>query len=362
MKTPVCCLIPALLLCAATAWADLNITLVAPELQDGMQSLESMLQTEAEGFLDEILVLVEETLDKPLFMAAFNGATMTSSLLPGILGLVDGIAISVGSSGAVWSASYSPETFASLSAVDATTDLELGTFIQPLTLQVGVPLGRLLPGLYAGGYLGWMKASGALLGIESFSAGAFSGLRLFGNPEQSAMLRWNGLEISIGGGYSVGTLSMNIAPGSIYQTIPLDPDGAGPLLPLSTTISVDPDIQAGVRSSTLGGRLGISTGIALFDVLDLSIGGGCGLSTGSSAISIDARGQEIRIEGYLSNLVEENGTISIDGTTAAVEATTVYPYLDARLGFRVGAFTIAMPFVWNIPKGIGVAVLVEAYL
>lgn len=362
MKTRMFGFLAALVFFSGIAWADLNIELSAPELQDGMQSIESMLQTEAESFLDEILVLVEETLDKPLFMSAFTGATMTSSLLPGLLGAEEGFVISIGSAGAIWSADYSAETFAAISAIDATTDLELGACIQPLTLQIAVPLRRLLPGLRAGANIGWMEASGAQLGIKAFSAGAFTGLRLFNKPGNSSAIRWDGLEINAGGGYSAGTLSMTITPGTIYQAIPLDPDGAGPLLPLSTAISVDPSIDAGVRSSTIGGKLGFSTGIALFDVLSLSIGGGCGLSSGTSAISIDAQDQEIIVEGYLANLVEENGSITITGTTAELGDIAFSPYLDARLGFKVGVFTIAMPVVWNIPKGLGVAVLVEAYL
>jgi len=361
MKRAHLCLFVSCLLAAAPArGADLAVVFTAPKLESGMASLETMLQTEAEGFMDDVLALVEEVVDKPLFMKAFTGAAVTSSLLSGHLATRDGIAFSVGSTAALWSADWSPATLERLGAISTEDDLEAGAGVQPLIAQAAVSLRRLVPGLDAGVYAGFMDVQGAGFGLNSFSVGLFSGLTLFA-PAVGAvpgMVGWQGLRLSLGGGYSTGTLSMLVEPGPIYQTIPVDPDGTGPLVALSTTIQVDPSVMAGVRSSVYGARFLASTGLSLFRSISLSVGAGGSLSAGSSSVSLEST-DEVVVLGYLSSLVETNGTITISGSTAAVSSVLVSPILTAGLTFRVGAFELSVPVIWNVPAGLGLAVLVE---
>ncbi len=361
MKFAQLCLFVSCALAAVPArGADLTVVFTAPELESGMASLEAMLQTEAEGFLDEVLKLVEEVVDKPLFMKAFTGAAVTSSLLSGHLGARDGAAFSVGSSAALWSADWSPAYLERLGAISTDDDLEAGAGLQPLFAQAAFSLGGLLPGLDAGVYAGFMDVQGSGFGIQSFSAGLFSGLTLFAPIEgaRSRMVSWQGLRLSLGGSYSSGTLSMLVEPGPIYQTIQVDPDGSGPLVALSTTIQVEPSVMAGVRSSVYGVRFLASAGLSLFRSISLVVGAGGSLSAGSSSVSLEST-DDVVVLGYLSSLVKTDGTIMISGSTASVKSVLVSPILSAGLGFRVGAFELSVPVVWNIPKGLGLAVLVE---
>jgi len=361
MKRAQLCLFVSCALAAVPArGADLAVVFTAPELASGMASLETMLQAEAEGFLDDLLAIVEEVVDKPLFMKAFTGAAVTSSLLSGHLATRDGVAFSVGSTAALWSADWSPAALERLGAIGTDDDLEAGAGVQPLLAQAAFSLDGLVPGLDAGLYAGFMDVQGSGFGMESFSAGVFTGLTLFA-PAAGAppgMVGWQGLRLSLGGGYSSGTLSMLVEPGPIYQTIPVDPDGAGPLVPLSTTIQVEPSVMAGVRSSVYGGRLLASTGLSLFRSISLVVGAGGSLSAGSSSVSLDSD-DEVVVLGYLSSLVVTDGTIKISGSTAAVRSVLLSPILTAGLGFRVGAFELSVPAVWHVPGGIGLAVLVE---
>jgi len=360
MKRAQLCLLASLVLAAVPArGADLAVVFTTPELKPGMASMETMLQFEAEGFLDDVLALVEDVVDKPLFMQAFTGAAVTSSLLSGHLAAGDGVAFSVGSTMSLWSADWSPAALERLGAISTDDDLEAGAGVQPLLAQAAVSLGRLLPGLDAGVYAGFMDVQGIGFGIKSFSAGLFSGLTLFAPADGApGMVGWQGLRLSLGGGYSSGTLSMLVEPGPIYQTIPVDPDGTGPLVALSTTIQVEPSVMAGVRSSVYGVRFLASTGLSLFRSISLVVGAGGSLSAGSSSVSLEST-DDVVVLGYLSSLVETNGTITISGSTAAVRSVLVSPILAAGLGFRVGAFELSVPVVWNIPKGLGLAVLVE---
>ncbi len=361
MKRAQLCLFVSCVLAAVPArGADLAVVFTAPELKPGMASLETMLQMEAEGFVDDVLALVEEVVDKPLFMKAFTGAAVTSSLLSGHLASRDGVAFSVGSSAALWSADWSPATLERLGAISTYDDLEVGAGVQPLLAQAAISLRRFVPGLDAGVYAGFMDVQGTEFGLRSFSAGVFSGLALFAPAAGTlpGMVGWQGLRLSLGGGYSSGTLSMLVEPGPIYQTIPVDPDGAGPLVALSTTIQVDPSVMAGVRSSVYGARFLASTGINLFRSISLSVGAGGSLSTGSSSVSLEST-DDVVVLGYLSSLVETDGTIKISGSTAELSSVLVSPILSAGLGFRVGAFELSVPVVWNMPKGLALAVLVE---
>ncbi len=350
----------ALVLSVKAGWAQIEVELTAPKLKPGMAALEVMLQAAAESFSGNIVSIIEPSLSKPLFMQAFTGATITASLLPGQLQSNRGVAFSMGSAASVWSANYSEETITSLKDIGMNTDLEAGTCIMPLLAQFSVPLKGILPGLDVGGYLGYMKISGSTIGIQSFSTGAFSGLLLFGpeNDDSGSIFSWQGIKLSLGGGYSQGTLSMTVAPGPIYQDIPIDADGAGPLVPQIATISIEPSIDAGVRSIVAGARIFGSTGITLFNALKLSAGVGFSVAQGNSAISIEAD-EPITVKGYLAGLVETDGSISVSGTTAKTETFSFSPYLSSNISFRVGAFNIALPLVWNIKKGLGAAVLVE---
>lgn len=363
MKRAQLCLFASCALAAVPArGADLAVAFTAPELAPGMASLETMLQAEAEGFLDEVLALVEEVVDKPLFMKAFTGAAVTSSLLPGQLAARDGIAFSVGSAAALWSADWSPAALERLGAIGTDDDLEAGAGVQPLLAQVAFSLDRFLPGLDGGAYAGFMDVQGSGFGIKSFSVGLFSGLALFAPPVDArpAMVGWQGLRLSLGGGYSTGTLGMLVEPGPVYQTIPIDPDGEGPLVALSTTIQVDPSVMAGVKSSVYGVRFLVSTGLSLFRSISLVAGAGGSLSAGSSSVSLESD-DDVVVLGYLSSLVVPGGEgrIQISGSAAAVNSVLVSPVLTAGLGFRVGAFQLSVPVVWNLPAGLGVAVLVE---
>ncbi|MBU0927995.1 MAG: hypothetical protein KKA67_09620 [Spirochaetes bacterium] len=348
------------------AWADFNVELTAPELKPGMESLEAILQAQAEGFADDIVALVEQTLDKPLFMRAFAGAAVTASFLSGLTEASDGspgsggLALSIGSAASVWSADFSPAALERLSVLGPDDDVEAGACVQPLVAQAALSLARLAPGLDAGAYVGLMDAQGGELGVRSFSAGLSAGLSLFQPPagDRPPMLRWRGLRLSLGAGYSYGAYSALVEPGPIYQSIPIDPDGEGPLVPLSTTIQVDPSVTAGVLCTALGGRLGATTGITLFGTLSLAVGAGFGVSYGASQVSLESS-DAIQVLGYLSSLVENDGSIALSGTTEAVESVEVSPYLSAGLGFRVGAFSLVAPFVWNVPKGLGLAIFVE---
>jgi len=356
------------LLSAAMPALAVDAEIVAPVLQPGMASLEAMLAASADEFSGEIVDLVDSTLVKPLFMSAFTGAAATLSLIPGLSPRGGGLTVSLGSAASAWSADFSAEGIAALQALRPEDDLEAGLCVQPLLARVSVPLGRVIRGLSADAYLGFMDAQGEAYGVRSFAAGASAGLELFrqargrktddGSGADAGFAEWQGVALTLGGGFSSGTVSLLVEPGAIYQSIPLDPDGSGPLVAQTTTIEVEPSVTAGVRTTVFGARVAAMTGVELFRTFSLSAGGGCGLYTGSSAIELESD-DELRVLGYLSELVEENGRVMLSGTTDPETSAGFYPFLAANLGFRVGAFGLSVPVAWSVPKGLALAVLAE---
>jgi hypothetical protein len=172
------------------------------------------------------------------------------------------------------------------------------------------------------------------------------------------MLAWNAIRLELGGTYLSSTLSMEISPGTISQVIPVDPDGAGPLLAQSATLSVTPTINAGILTSLWGAYLGATTGWTAFHALSFCVGGGITCAQTDSAISVSVDHAEIEVAGYLSNLITENGSISISGTISDYAYFLWGGYLSAGLGFSSGPFSLSIPLIWKIPGGLGAGAFV----
>lgn len=350
----------ALLALAAPAGA-LDVEIVAPRLRPGMASLEAMLGDAALEFSADLAALVEEALLKPAFMRGFTGAAATLSLLPGLSIRGDAPAVALGSAASAWSADFSAQGLAALKALRPEDDLEAGLAVQPLLVQATIPLKRAARGLWIDAWLAYLDADGASFGLRSFAAGASTALLLIAPSSGRPSVAWSGVRLGAGLAYSRGTVSMLVEPGAIYQRVPLDPDGPGPLVAQTATLRLEPSVKAGVTTAVSAGHASIMSGVELFRVIELAVGGGCGLYAGSSAVSLESD-DELLVLGYLAELVEEPGRIKIGGSAAPIAASGLYPFLAAKLSFKVGSFSLSIPAAWSIPKGLGLAALAELSL
>jgi hypothetical protein len=340
---------------SAPLGAEPTVSIVAPELKDGMAGLQAMLDDAVTGFSGDLSDMVSATLNKPLLMAGFNGAASSVALIPAVAPDANGPWLSLGSAASVYSQGLSTEILSQLDTLDATSDFGVGLCVQPLVVRGGLPLSFLLRGLTVGADIGYMSAETGEYGIRSFTAGVTVGYAAF-SPTRGA-IAWEGLRLNAGADYAVNRLSLIVAPGVISQVVPIDADGPGPLVPFYTTISLDPEIRAGVESTLLAFRAQASTGVSFFEALNLFATVGVTGGSVSSAISVDVD-EEIEVSGYLGNLIETPGRVTIGGTTNAVGSAYLSPYFAGGLGFRVAFFDIMVPVLLVPFDSVGTGVFI----
>jgi len=333
--------------------AEPVVTFTAPHLKPGMASLEAMLQSSGEEFSSDVETIVAAALYKPEFMRGFSGAAANTVLIPSAVKDTSHPSIFLGSTAAIYSTNLSPGLVNDIKSLDADSDVKLGASVQPLVLRASFPLDRLYHGLYAGANIGYMDAEAGDYGVWAFTGGLSVGYTLI-RPKKGA-IAWNGVSLLAGVDYAKNRITAIIRPGTIWKDVSLDPDGEGPLVPIDVTLSLDPAIKGGVESSLASFSLSASTGVTFIESVSLFAGGSLSAAFAETGISIDTD-SEIKIEGYLSKLVLQQGRISIEGTTSVEKSTMLGGYLQTGIQFNVGAFSITVPVVWKPFESLGTGV------
>jgi len=331
------------------------VDLTPPSLQPGMAGVEALLAANALAFVDDIRVRVEEGARKPRLFEAFAMATGIASAVPSASHeAASGFSLAVGSAAAVHASSFGPEMLAALEGIGLEGDLEAGACAEPMVLRARYRFPSGAVDLALG--LGYFDAVIQGYGAESLMGDASCGYRI-GAPGSGA-LAWEALRLETGCSLAINTLSGSFRTGPISQTVPIDPDASGPLVPIYATISVDPPILLAMESRVLNARLQASTGFSLLGALSLSLGAGGVLTWGGSALSLDTEAP-IEVQGYLEGLVDQPGRISISGTAASYPYLGVSPYASAALSFTVGAFSLSLPLVYGYPGGLGAGLFAQ---
>jgi hypothetical protein len=330
--------------------AQLVVVLRPPRLLEGMAGLETLIQERTAEFSDEIAAIVTGYAAKPDMMESFSDSAATAALVAGAEHpRAEGFFLGMGSIAAVYADDWSAETWDALQEFDPESDIGAGACIEPFSLRFRMPLAGAPVDI--GATLGIIDAQAGSYGAKSTSLECSVGYALAkrgGGP-----FSWDALRFELGGGLTYNTLSMLIQPGPISRTIPIDPDGdAGPLLPFSATLFLDPDIWANVDTTLLHARLQATTGFTLLRALSFSLGGGATVAGGSSGIGVDCEAP-VQVQGYLANLVEESATISISGDAASYPYLSFSAYATGSIGFNVGSFSFGIPIVYRYPGGFG---------
>ncbi len=339
--------------------AETTVNLTIPTLKPGMAALEAMLALSVEDFNAEINDIITSSLDKPLFMEGFSGAAAMAVIVPGTVDEGKKASITIGSAGSVFSDNLSLATIDRIRALETDSDLKAGACIQPLVINVNYPLEFLYPGLSGGAALGFMNAETGKYGIWSFSAGLSARIHFF--APRRGYFSWDGVSVSGGTDYAVNRLTALIHTGEVSKNFDLDPDGLGPLVPINVTLSMNPSIRAGIESNLLSFKLQARTGVTCFDALSLFAGAGVSAAFVKTGISLDAD-EPITIRGYLANLVEKQGRISVTGTTAAHDSFSGGIFLLTGMKFSVGSFVVSIPLVWKPFESLGTGVFAGVHL
>ncbi len=339
--------------------AEPVVVIESPILDTDMAGLQEVLNQSIEDFSDQIDELTGETLEKPDFLRGSSYATSQAVLSSLSLHDVTRPFIALGSSASYYSPWLSTSVISELDSLDVTSDVDAGACVQPLVIRGGVPLNFLVNGLSAVATAGYMDASSGPFGVTSLTASLSAQYIVF-RPNKG-LAAWNGLTLSLGGGFAKQSLSVTIEADEITQTIPIDPDGSGPLAPFEARVSVEPTIEASIDTLLMSGNAGAMTGVTFLNAITLFAGGGVCVGWAQSEISVDSK-DPINVSGYLGELIETPGTIGITGTADEYADTFVRPYLAGGLAFRVGAFELALPVTFKPVDSISVAVFIGVRL
>lgn len=363
----ICAVLSGILACRLAA--DVSVTVGAPKLNEGMASLETMIAAETAFAAQEIARIAEGLADKPRFLEGFSSALAVLALLPGANPSKGQWQFGLGSAAALVSEVALSRIAETMALFDGQTDLVLGFSTQPLSVSMAAPLSRLLrgrlPGVSLG--LGFGYVNHQLDELLVRSAGITPYLAYEMRPaianDLPAWLSWTGLRLALGYSLNRSTLAMLVQPGPIVQTIPLDPDGAGPLAALPVVLSMDPEIMVGITSNLQQVKLQLSSALELFNIFRFNAGFGYSLQWGSSAVSL-AMDQAVTIDGYLSSLISEPGRISIEGAMPGAPFYAGTAFILLAPAFLVGDFSISIPCAWQLPgrsrpSGLSLALLLE---
>lgn len=344
-------------LAAAAATGQPKVVLKAPVLGEGMDYVQANLDTSMTDFSDDVQGLVNDTLNKPAFMEGFGSAASRVVLVPTVPHHASGFRISLGSAAALYSEDLSPEMVSRLSNLSIESDEKTGACIQPLVISFAFPIPLTRDRVHAAASVGWMEAEASEYGVKAFSGGGTISATVF--KPVGRKIVWDGLVLSAGGDYARNEVTARIKPGVIRQTVEIDPDDDGPLVAMTATISLNPDIRAGVESSVTAGKAYMSTGATFFEALSVSVGAGYTAGLARAAILLDTD-ETVDVEGYLANLISEPGSVSIHGTASETWTKTRFPWVQASLGWNIGPFRIVLPVAYTPEDGIGTGFFLEA--
>jgi hypothetical protein len=341
-------------------FAQVAVTITAPQLKPGMLRIQSMLDQELENARAGIASAVNQLAEKPLFMSGFADAAAAAALAP-LLPLPEagrGHGLSAGAAAGLrlpdWDFASLGQT---ISQATPEIDLAAGAGLAPLQALLDVDLGFLVPGLAIRGSFGWTDARFAAEGqdfrLRVLQAGGALSWRL-GRMPKGLPVAWDGIQLRAGFSWLRNQVSTRLTVDPIVQGFTLDLDDTGPLLPMDVTVRVEPALDAGIQSEVWLVPVQLSTGLRLADFLCLDIGGGVDFSGGNAGLSLEGT-QDIQVLGFLGGLIQRNGSITISGVTRGAAPELAHGFASACLQFRAGGFTLSLPVAWrfgaNLPSG-----------
>jgi hypothetical protein len=340
-----------------------QVVLAAPRLGSGQAELQALLDQEVQANEGAIQAIVNDAVKKPLFLRGSADSVAVAALLPSLPLIAKRryVSMSVGGYATLRSDSYELATLQDrLDNFRMKDDFAMGAALHPLALQANISLEKLVRGLSLQGAFGLMSLRYKGFDFSSFLVQGGLAWQFFAPAGKSRFLRWEGLCLAAGLAWSANSFGTRVSPGLIRRSFSFDLDGGGPLLPIPLSVSLDPSFDIKLESSALAAPIQVSTGIRALG--SLSFQAGCGVYPiwATSAIRLDsvAGTTELELDSYLSGLMEQNGSISVSGTTDPLAARPFGGFISAAFGLEAGGCGIRLPLLWDFGSGLSAGLIV----
>lgn len=335
--------------------AQVNVDISVPGLGEGMAELEGMLSANTAMAAYEVETMINELLEKPLLTGAFGSAAGISGALPqlGMIPQASEIAVGLGAYGAVYADTFNvSELTERLDDIEPEDDFILGAGLNGISSSVVVPLNNYIPRFSVSASIGYLDTEGDEFSLMDFSFSAAANYSPFRKKALGQLLSWSPLYLQGGLSYSLNELGFTIEGGTFEEDFDLDPDGDGPLLAIPIIVEVEPIIDLVLRSTVIMLSATAGTGLSLVDFFHLTCGMGISLMAGKTEIGLSSS-DEITVVGYLSDLIETPGVLTIDGALTGGSPSGLFPYFFGGVQFDFRHFYLNALFLYNPGYGLG---------
>lgn len=336
-------------------FAQVNVDIVIPKLNEGMGRLESLLAQNIALAVSDMETMVEDTLQKPVITSAFGNAASLSQAMHvvGNSSIRGKYYFSLGFNSSVHSYTFNTdeisEAFENLQPED---DFEFGVNSQLINMSIAHP---------------WVTLSFSYIDLNIqnyFYRNITGGLSTSYKPVKEVKINrfvdW--IPINLIGGLSMGKseLGAKIEAGVIQESFSMDPDDRGPLPPFAVDIQLEPVIDMGLETFMAVFNISSITSVKILDQFHFNLGAGVYYSPGETKISVSSN-EEIEILGYLSGLIEENGRAVISGSIDGGVPNTLTGYLFSSFQFDISSTFYVLDFLMNPGRGMCFALSMGVY-
>ena len=348
-------------------FSDVTVKIYPPKLNEGMAQLESLIAENLVGPEVQVEEFINSSLTKPNILKGFTDANILCAAAAGT-GFPSDISFHAVSFNNYMS--FTSNTFFIEEVqykIDhfqpEKQDIYLGTSLQGLVLGCNIPLYFTRGYLTVNTNLGYSNISYQDFSIYSTIAG-FSLLIAAIKPIPiNPFITWTGLTGQIGYSHSENKLSYEFSPGTITNTFEADPDGpSGPVLGTEVEVNVTPSLVIGLNTAVHTTMFNLLTGISFFNIFTFSFGPGFVQTFCQTSITIQhSKGPaEIKIIGYLSNLISKPAKIEISGTPYDNEYVISKFYLTGKLELNFARTFIIIPILYSFDHSISSGLTIGA--
>lgn len=334
-------------------YAQIDVVINTPTLGDGMGNLQALLNANIGSAVSELVTVANDSLDKPAITGAFGSAAGLSRSLPVISSLPQSsrYSASLGGYGGIYSYSLDANEIKSdISSLTPEGDIEFGLSGQLLRTNFTVPMDFFIERLNLFTSLGYLNLTMDDYFIENLSITLAAGYTPIKDIKLHRNIKWKPLTLQGGISYGMNKIGVNIETGVITQEFDMDPDGAGPLLSETVTVELNPTLKMSLDTYIGTLNLSASSGGVFLDFIHLFFGGGINYTFGTTQISVDSN-EDITVLGYLSNLIDEPGSISISGGVDGGSPVPLTGYIFSCIQFDISRTFINISALYFPDKG-----------
>ena len=342
---------------------ELQVDIRIPRLQEGMTQIEAMLAANIGIAVIEVEEMASNTLKKDLVTSACGRASGTAGNLgaAGVMASHDRFSMStgifVGADLDTFNMDTLTERFDNIQPED---DFSTGAGSRGVAFGSSLPLEILLPGLFLWISGSYMDLEAEEYFVHGWSAGISMGYSPF-SKKGKGFVGWTPLTIKTGAEWGRNNFGTAVEAGLITETFELDLDGSGPLIAEYITIEVEPVIDVALVTEIWTFSCSMSTALDFSDFIEFYLGGGMSYICGSTGISADSE-SDITVLGYLSDLIETDGSIIISGEVEGGDPAELSWFINSGLIFQFGRVFLNLPFIYKPPEGLGAGLVMGVEL